>query len=97
MICVGKTLGRTGSMRNKMALAALSFALVLGGASATMAKSKGGGLQVDPREAYLLKNGTKRTYCDIDPSCNGWTEWLRGKQAGKKYRPVTLPSLSKSS
>jgi hypothetical protein len=77
-------------VKGKIVLTALSVALVLGSASAVMAKSHHP-LPIDPREAYLT--GKRTGLCDVDPSCNGWSAWLKGVQAGTKYRPVTLVVL----
>ena len=43
------------------------------------------GTPVDPRDAYLAKRkaGAFLTWCDSDPSCNGWAEWARMVNAGK--------------
>ena len=78
-------------MNSKMALVALSFALVLGGASGALAAKKhnvgheayasvGGGKVADPR---VNKGGNHEGWCDVDPQCNGWAEWLKDVSEGK--------------
>jgi hypothetical protein len=77
-------------MNRKMALAALSFALVLGGASGALAASKfegghaayasAGGKVADPR---VNKGTNHEGWCDMDPQCNGWAEWLKDVSEGK--------------
>jgi hypothetical protein len=65
-------------MKSQITFAALSLAIVLGGASAAMA---GGKKEVaDPRIAHLSDrnkqdnpNG-RYSWCDIDPKCNGWEQ-----------------------
>jgi hypothetical protein len=73
-------------MRNKIALTTLSVALVLGSASVVMAKSHKAheAMAMDPREASQMNN--KGGWCNIDPSCNGWSNWLQGVHAGAKYQ-----------
>jgi hypothetical protein len=79
-------------MIRTVAFAALSLAVVLGGASGAVAASKkaheafaSAGTPVDPRDAYLAKRKSNSflTWCDADPSCNGWGDWARMVNAGK--------------
>jgi hypothetical protein len=73
-------------MNSKIVFAALSLAIVLNGASAAFAGGKKG--LVDPRTTVTSAKKSKgggQAWCDIDPNCNGWNEWLQGVQAGKKY------------
>jgi hypothetical protein len=70
-------------MNSKIVFAALSLALVLNGASAALAGGKKG--LVDPRTTAKSATKTKQGWCDIDPKCNGWSEWEQGVHAGKKY------------
>ena len=79
-------------MMRTAAFAALSLAVVLGGASGAVAKkaheafaSDSAGTPVDPRDAYQSKRKSNSflTWCDTDPSCNGWGEWQRLVSAGK--------------
>jgi hypothetical protein len=77
-------------MNRKMALAALSFALVLGGASGALAAKKheggheayaaAGGKVADPR---VNKGSNHEGWCDMDAQCNGWAEWLKDVSEGK--------------
>jgi hypothetical protein len=74
-------------MSSKITLAALSFAIALGGASTAMAGGKKA--PADPRSAYLSSsektprpNG-RQNWCDIDPNCNGWGHALQLAQGGK--------------
>jgi hypothetical protein len=87
------------NMNSKIAFTALSLAIVLGSASVAAAAAKkqtGAGkaygsaaaTTVDPREAYVATHpgGTNPTWCDAEPSCNGWGKWLEGVSTGKmKY------------
>jgi hypothetical protein len=74
--------------------AALSLAVVLGGASGAVAASKkaheafasgSAGTPADPRDTYQAKRKSNSflTWCDADPSCNGWGDWQRLVSAGK--------------
>jgi hypothetical protein len=77
-------------MNRTIVFTALSLALVLGGASGTMAAGKkhaheayasaGGGSVADPR---VNKGSNHEGWCDIDPQCNGWNAWLQDVNAGK--------------
>jgi hypothetical protein len=71
-------------MKSKIVFAALSLSLVLNGASVAMAGGKKE--LVDPRTTAKSFTKSKQSWCDIDPKCNGWGEWLQGVQAGKKYK-----------
>jgi hypothetical protein len=76
------------TMNRKLAFAALSLAIVMGSVFAAAAAEKKHGALADPREAYWAKHkgGSNPTWCDSDPSCNGWGEWLGAVSAGKmKY------------
>jgi hypothetical protein len=88
------------TMNRKIAFAALSLAIVLGSASAAAAAAKKNGnageaygsaagkTLTDPRDAYWAKRkgGSDTTWCDSDPSCNGWGQWLEAVSSGKmKY------------
>jgi hypothetical protein len=81
-------------MNHKIAFTALSLAIVLGGASGALAAGKkhndahqsfaaesGGGKVSDPRRPE--QGGNHPTWCDVDPQCNGWGEWLQDINAGK--------------
>jgi hypothetical protein len=76
-------------MNRKLAYAALSLVIVLGGASGALAGKKSyEALQAhaaeavaDPRNAH--HGGNHPTWCDIDPQCNGWALWLQETSAGK--------------
>jgi hypothetical protein len=86
-------------MNSKIVFTALSLAIVLGSASMAAAAAKkhteagkaygsAAGTTVDPRDAYVAKHagGTNPTWCDSDPSCNGWGAWLEAVSTGKmKY------------
>jgi hypothetical protein len=76
-------------MISKIALAALSLAIVLGGASGAMAGGKKTPQVADPRAAYLTSsekaprpNG-RQNFCDVDPNCNGWAAAEKLAQQGK--------------
>jgi hypothetical protein len=75
-------------MSSKIVFAALSLAIVLGGASAAMAGGKKAP-PVDPRAAYLSSSAKterpngRQNWCDIDPACNGWGQALQLSQAKK--------------
>jgi hypothetical protein len=71
-------------MKSKIVFAALSLSLVLNGVSAAFAGGKKE--LVDPRVAAKSYSKTKQSWCDIDPNCNGWSAWLQGVQAGKKFK-----------
>jgi hypothetical protein len=75
-------------MKSKIVFATLSLAIVLSGASAAYAGGKKE--TADPRQSLIsLKKkspGGWGTWCDIDPKCNGWGEWLDGVHAGKKFK-----------
>jgi hypothetical protein len=76
-------------MTSKVALTALAFALALGSASAVMAKSHHEGKAhelADPREAYNMKHAGGQTWCNINSTCNGWSDWLQGVHAKAKYK-----------
>lgn len=72
------------SMKSKIVFAALSLALVLNGSAAFAGGKKG---PVDPRAntiAVAKKSpGGGQVWCDIDPNCNGWSQWL-AQQRGHK-------------
>jgi hypothetical protein len=79
-------------MNRTIAFGALSLALILGGASGALAAGKhhspaheayasaGGGTVADPR---VNKGRAHQSWCDTDPQCNGWAEWLRDVNDGK--------------
>jgi hypothetical protein len=76
-------------MISKIAFAALSLAIVVGSASGAMAGGKKTPQAADPRAAYLTSskeaprpNG-RQNFCDVDPSCNGWTAAERLAHEGK--------------
>jgi hypothetical protein len=84
-------------MIRRIAFTALSAAIVLGGAAGAIAASKkndarhayaAAGAQqedMDPREAYMQKRkGGDQTWCDADPECNGWAQWMREVSSGKR-------------
>jgi hypothetical protein len=77
-------------MHRKIAVTALSLALVFG-ASVAMAAGKHStarqayasgavGQVADPR---LNKGANHETWCDMDAQCNGWNAWLQDVSAGK--------------
>ena len=77
-------------MNRKIAFTALSFAIVISGASGAIAAGKkhneagqayasGAGV-TDPR---VNKGGNHESFCDVDPQCNGWSAWLADVKAGK--------------
>jgi hypothetical protein len=72
-------------MNSKIAIAALSLAIALSGASVALAGGKKE--TADPRiNLITLKkasSGGWQSTCDIDPNCNGWAKWLAA-QGGKK-------------
>ena len=85
-------------MNRKIAFTALSLAIVLGSVSGAAAAAKkhtnagqaygsanAGKTLVDPRDAYWTKRkgGGDPTWCDADPACNGWGEWLQAVSTGK--------------
>jgi hypothetical protein len=81
-----------------IALAALACALALGSTSAVIAKDKShskgheAAQQQDPREAYQSKRkGGWQSWCEVNPSCNGWGQYY---QSGGKYKPVNSMVLS---
>jgi hypothetical protein len=71
-------------MNSKIAFAVLSLAIVLNGSAAFAGGKKE---PADPRTNLisLQKNskGGWSTWCDIDPTCNGWSQWT-AKQGGHK-------------
>ncbi len=77
-------------MNRKFASTALSFALVLGGATGALAAGKkhngaaayaaAGGSVADPRQN---KGGNHEAWCDVDAQCNGWNAWVKDVDAGK--------------
>jgi hypothetical protein len=75
-------------MNRKIALAALSFAIVLGGATGALAAhnkaheayASAGGSVADPRQN---KGANHESWCDLDAQCNGWALWLQDVSAGK--------------
>ena len=77
-------------MNRKIALTALSFAIVLGGATGAMAAQKkstgheayasAGGSVADPRQN---KGANHESWCDLDAQCNGWALWLQNVSTGK--------------
>jgi hypothetical protein len=71
-------------MNSKIALAVLSLAIALNGSAAFAGGKKE---PADPR-ANLVTSAKKspggwQNWCDIDPNCNGWGQWLN-KQGGHK-------------
>jgi hypothetical protein len=78
-------------MNRKIAFAALSLAVVLGGVSGAVAGSKKSN---DARQAYgaetsvrdprhASQGGSHPIWCDVDAQCNGWAQWLQDVHAGK--------------
>ena len=71
-------------MKSKIALAVLSLAIVLNGASVAMACGKKE--VIDPRATAKSAHKVHQSWCDIDPTCNGWGKALELANAGKlKY------------
>ncbi|HEY6255315.1 MAG TPA: hypothetical protein VIY51_05925 [Xanthobacteraceae bacterium] len=74
-------------MKTKIALATLSVAIALSGASTAMAGGKKA--PVDPRDAYKAASAkTERpngrmNWCDIDPNCNGSAKALEMSRGGQ--------------
>lgn len=78
-------------MDKKIVLSALALALVLGGASSVLAAGK----KHSGHEAYasaataqatdprVNKGANHEGWCDIDPQCNGWNQWLIDVNSGK--------------
>jgi hypothetical protein len=75
-------------MNHKIALSALALALVLSGSSSVLAAGKkpsghkayATAAVADPR----VNKGTRQeSWCDVDPQCNGWNEWLEDVSTGK--------------
>jgi len=75
-------------MDHKLALSALALALVLGGSSGALA----GGKKPSGHEAFATaavadprvnKGDRHETWCDVDPQCNGWNQWLEDVRTGK--------------
>ena len=83
-------------MFRSIAFAALSASIVLGGAGGALAAKKNEGRHafaaartgqqdIDPRDAYMQKRkGSDQSWCDADAECNGWGQWLRDVQSGKR-------------
>ena len=78
-------------MDNKIVLSALALALVFGTCSSALAAGKKHNgseanaavtaTQVsDPR---ANKGGSHEGWCDVDPQCNGWNEWVQDVNSGK--------------
>ena len=77
-------------MNHKFTLSALALVLVFAGASTALAAGK---THNGAHEAYAAvtqvsdprvnKGGNHEGWCDVDPQCNGWAEWLRDINAGK--------------
>jgi hypothetical protein len=78
-------------MHRKIAITALSLAVVFGVSTAMAAGKKhnaaheayasGAGVQVtDPRQN---KGANHESWCDLDAQCNGWNAWLQDVSAGK--------------
>jgi hypothetical protein len=74
-------------MRTQIAVATLSVAVALGGASSAFAGGKKA--PVDPRDAYRAAsvksehpNG-RQSWCDIDPNCNGAAKALEMAKGGQ--------------
>jgi hypothetical protein len=77
------------TMNHKIALSVLAIALAFVGASGAMAASKkhsgneayaAAGEAADPR---INKGGNHESWCDVDPQCNGWNQWLALVSNGK--------------
>jgi hypothetical protein len=82
------------TMNQRIALSALALILVLGGSSGVLAAGKkhagheafasaASATVPDPR---VNKGGNHESWCDVDPQCNGWNEWLADVRAGKKIQ-----------
>ena len=89
-------------MIRQTAFIALSTAIVLCSTAGAMAASKKtnnarhafaaatetAAPPTDPRETYdATRKGAFHTWCDVNPECNGWGQWLRDVNSGKlKYQ-----------
>ena len=86
---VAGTRGELARVRSRSSRARSSASTAASGAVAASKKAgeslASAGTPVDPRDAYLAKRKSNSflTWCDTDPSCNGWGEWQRLVSAGK--------------
>ena len=75
-------------MDKKIVLSALALALMFGSASSVLAAAKkhsgheasAAASTPDPR---VNKGGNHESWCDVDPQCNGWSQWLVDVSSGK--------------
>jgi hypothetical protein len=77
-------------MDRRIAFAVLSAIIILGGAPGAMAAKKHAAANAsasaqiaDPRAAYKEQGHNQQSWCDVNPDCNGWNEWLKDTQEGK--------------
>lgn len=78
-------------MNRTLTMTALGVALALSTATGALASGKKPGVRAttayaaattaDPRK--LSPSGRHQGWCALDPSCNGWQEWLDDVHAGK--------------
>jgi hypothetical protein len=87
-------------MSHSKILAALSVVLILGAAPAAIAKDTHKNV-AGPNASTANASAAPRpnthgfqTWCDTNPECNGWGDWLRQIQAGDRSL-VTHPPGSK--
>jgi hypothetical protein len=77
-------------MNHKIGLCALALAFTLGASSGVFAAGK----KHEGHEAYasvaapaadprVNKGGNHESWCDVDPQCNGWNQWLALVGSGK--------------
>jgi hypothetical protein len=76
-------------MTRTLTLTALGLAMALSSATGALASGKKPGVHptaaaavtADPRK--MSPSGRHQGWCALDPSCNGWQEWLDDVHAGK--------------
>ncbi|HLH99035.1 MAG TPA: hypothetical protein VKW08_28325 [Xanthobacteraceae bacterium] len=82
-------------MNHKIVLSALALALMFGGASGVMAAGKkhngheayaaasAGNAATQVTDPRVNKGGNHENWCDVNPQCNGWNEWVQDVNSGK--------------
>jgi hypothetical protein len=71
-------------MNSKIAFAVLSLAIVLNGSAAFAGgKKEPAESRANVISAAKKSPGGWQNWCDIDPNCNGWSQWL-SQQGGHK-------------